>query len=90
MSRLIFSYGQTTFEAGTWLKSENLIELQFPNELIDRRLPVLALNFRQDQLGGIAVVEAAEVGLHLEQLARAVECHLLALYLIPISNSITA
>src|SRR5512147_1045026 len=66
---------QPALEARAGLEPEDAVELELPDELVDRRLPVLALHFGQDQLGRIAVVEAAEVGLDLEQLSGAVECH---------------
>src|SRR3569832_529260 len=66
---------QPTHEPRTGLEPEDPVKLKVPDELIDRLLPMLTLHLGQDQLGRIAVVEAAEIGLYLEQLFCAVECH---------------
>src|SRR5512138_1479612 len=66
---------QPALEARAGLEPEDAVELELADQLVDRRLPVFALHLGQDQLGRIAVVEAAEVGLDLEQLSGAVDCH---------------
>ena len=68
---------QPAFKPGTRLETKNHIKPQFPDALIDRILPMLPLNFREYELGRIAVVKATEVGLYFKQLFGAVECHVL-------------
>lgn len=67
---------QPTLEPGAGLEPENSTKVPFPDKLIDRILSMLALRLGQNQPGRIAIVEATEVGLYLEWLLCAVECHL--------------
>jgi hypothetical protein len=69
---------QTTLEAGAWLKTENLHEIEFTDQAVNCRLPVFFLNLGQNQLGGIGVVKSAKIRLHLKQLMRPFQGHLKA------------
>src|SRR3990172_13078624 len=66
---------QATFEAGAGLKAENTLQIQFPDEGVHRRLSVFPGDFRQDQFGGVGVVEPAKPRLDLQQFARPVDSH---------------
>ncbi|MDP3126829.1 MAG: hypothetical protein Q8M84_14475 [Thiobacillus sp.] len=76
---LPLAHRQATFKTGAWLKPKNLIEPEIADAFINRTLPMLTLNLGQDQLGRIAVVEAAEVGLHAQQLFGPVKRHAIPL-----------
>ena len=55
---------QPAFEAGARRKAEDLVELEFGDQLIHRGLAVFSRYLRENQLGGIAVVKAAKFRLH--------------------------
>jgi len=40
--------------------------MAIPNQLIDRRLPMLLLYFRQNQFAGVAVIKTAKIRLYLQ------------------------
>ena len=66
---------QPTLEPGAGLEPENSTKVRFPDKLVDRILSMRALHPGQGQPGRIAMAEATEIGLYLEQLFCAVECH---------------
>jgi hypothetical protein len=68
-------YDQAAVETAARLETEDPVQLQVADQLIDGCLAMFAGNLGQDQLGGVTVVKTAEIGLHLEQFPCPVECH---------------
>ena len=67
--------GESAVKPRACFKAEHPVELAFTDHLIHRRLIMFAANLGQNQLGGITIVEPAEVGLDHKQFPGFVECH---------------
>jgi hypothetical protein len=56
-------------------EAEDALELQLADQRVHQRLAVLAAHLREDNLGAVGAVEAAEIGLYLEELLRLLQGH---------------
>jgi hypothetical protein len=52
------------FETRAWFETENPLELELPDYIVDRLLTVFTHHFRQNQLRRIRIIRPAEAGLH--------------------------
>src|SRR5581483_4565655 len=66
------------FEAGADREPEDPIEAELDDERVHRGLAMLPHDIRKKEARRGAIIEAAEIGLDLQQLARAVERHVLS------------
>ena len=52
---------EAAVEGGARFEAKDTLEIEFGDELIDRRLAVPAVHFSDDQLGAVGVVEGTEL-----------------------------